>query len=65
MIVHENQCVGCPPEMGCLGSSCSYNDVIVAYCDECGYDTEVLYEYNGKELCEACVLKMLPRREYH
>ena len=27
MIKYENECVGCPPERGCLGSSCPYMNV--------------------------------------
>ena len=52
----ENECVGCPKEMGCLGDSCSYRNVIRYYCDRCGDET-VLYNYYGEEICKDCLLK--------
>ena len=59
MIKVENECVGCPPEMGCMGSSCPYMNVTRYYCDDCKDET-TLYEYEGQELCADCVLKRLP-----
>lgn len=59
MIEFENECVGCPPEMGCLGSTCKYINVPHYYCDECG-DESKLYEYENKELCENCLLEKFP-----
>lgn len=58
MIVHENECVGCPPEMSCIGTACPYYDVTRFYCDKCGKE-ETLYEFNGQELCIECVSKQL------
>lgn len=52
----ENECVGCPPEIGCIGISCSYNNVVHYYCDCCGEETK-LYHYNGYEICESCLIK--------
>lgn len=52
----ENECVGCPPEMGCLGSSCRYANVEHFYCDYCGDET-TLYDYYGDEICEECLIK--------
>ena len=52
----ENGCVGCPTEMGCLGNSCKYRNIVVFYCDECGEETDTLYRYNGYELCQDCLL---------
>ena len=51
----ENECVGCPPEMGCLGNSCRYKNVKHLYCDKCGEDVEELYKVDGEELCEECL----------
>lgn len=51
----ENECVGCPPEMGCMGSSCPYQRVTRYYCDRCG-DENILYDYYGEELCQECLL---------
>ena len=56
MVKHENECVGCPPEMGCLGRSCPNRNVVHLYCDKCGEDVEVLYNVDGEELCEECTL---------
>lgn len=52
----ENECIGCPPEMGCLGNSCPNRNVIRYYCDNCGCE-EKLYYYDNEELCEECLLK--------
>lgn len=52
----ENECVGCPPEMGCLGRSCPYRNVVRYYCDKCGKEDK-LRHYDDKELCEECLLE--------
>lgn len=57
MIVYENECVGCPPEMGCLGVICPNRRVPHYYCDECGEETEHLNDYFGEDLCEFCFEK--------
>lgn len=54
----ENECVGCPPNMGCLGSACPNRNVEHFYCDECKAE-EKLYHYDGKELCIECITKKL------
>lgn len=65
MIKIENECVGCPPDMGCLGTSCSYLDVPRFYCDDCGYEVDKLYHYDGQELCIDCIEKRLEEVEYN
>ena len=57
MTKYENECVGCPPEIGCLGSGCPNRNVKHLYCDKCGEDVEELYKVDGEELCEECLLK--------
>ena len=52
----EDECVDCPTEMGCLGSSCPNRNVVRYYCDYCGKE-EKLYDYDGDEICEECLLK--------
>lgn len=47
----ENDCVGC--DIPCV--DCGRKHVKHFYCDDCG-DEEQLYEYNGKQLCELCLL---------
>lgn len=64
MIKYENECVGCPTEMGCLGSSCPHRNVLHIYCDNCGNElnTDIeddeydVYMYNNKHLCLDCLL---------
>ena len=52
MITYEDECVGCPTEMGCLGSACQNRNVKHLYCDKCDDDVEKLYKYVGQEICE-------------
>ena len=59
MRVYENECVGCAPEMGCIGSACPYRNVERFYCDECGDET-TLRETDYGELCESCLLEKFP-----
>lgn len=53
----ENECVGCPKEMGCMGDSCPNRNVKHLYCDICGADVGTLYYEGNYELCEECLLK--------
>ena len=57
MITYEDECVGCPTEMGCMGSACPYRNVPHLYCDKCEEEVEKLYKYDGEEICEDCLLK--------
>lgn len=52
----EDECVGCPTELGCIGSACPYKNVVRFYCDRCGEETK-LYHYDGEQLCVECLLK--------
>lgn len=54
MIVYENECVGCPTELGCLGEMCKYKNVPHFYCDDCG-DEEILFEFEDSQLCISCI----------
>ena len=56
MIEYENECVGCPTELGCLGKSCPNLSVPHLYCDQCGSEVDTLREYDGQQLCEECLL---------
>ena len=52
-----NECVGCTDVgLHCLGDSCRHRNVTRFYCDECGFE-DVLYHYEGKELCQECLMK--------
>ena len=56
MVIHEDRCVGCPPEMGCLGSICPNKSVVVYICDHCEEDIEgEVFEVDGEDLCERCL----------
>lgn len=52
----ENDCINCPSEMGCIGDVCPNKNVTRFYCDECK-EEELLYYYDGEELCQECLLK--------
>lgn len=52
MNVIRDECVGCPPEMGCLGRGCPYANVEVTVCDKCGDDAS--YKLDGEDYCENC-----------
>ena len=56
MIKYKNDCVGCPPEIGCLGSSCPNRNILHTYCDRCE-DEAQLYAHNDntEQLCEKCM----------
>lgn len=56
---YEDMCVGCPPEMGCMGSVCPNRNVEIVYCDECGEENETIYEFDGEELCLNCIEEKL------
>lgn len=61
MIKYEDECVGCPPEMGCIGEACIYRNVKHLYCDKCEEDCEELYVCDGKELCEDCLKRQFDK----
>ncbi len=65
-VVFENECVGCPPEMGCLEDSCPNRRVAHYFCDKCDAEVspEDLYEVDDVDLCEDC-LKEKFRKEYY
>ena len=64
-IKYEDECVGCPPEMGCLGSACPNRNVPHYYCDgeDCGEEflANELYDYDGEMLCVDCLLKQFKK----
>lgn len=56
---HENECVGCPPEMGCIGRACPNLDVLYLYCDACGDEDSEMYHYDGQDYCTECLISRL------
>ena len=63
MIRLEDECVGCPPELGCDGDRCPYKNVPRYYCDECGNEDQ-LYWFDWKHICLYCIEARLERVEY-
>lgn len=63
MTTFTNECVGCPPEMGCLGTSCPNRNVKHYICDKCMHEVEELYEFDGAEMCLECIEDSLVRIE--
>lgn len=59
MIVMVNECVGCPPEMGCMGAACPNKNVERHVCDECGNEAE--YALDDEELCKDCLREILDK----
>ncbi len=59
MIRIENHCCECATDgFPCIGESCPRRNVEVFYCDDC--EEEIygdVYESEGEELCEFCLLK--------
>ena len=53
---YENNCVGCPAGVPCLGPTCPKRNERVYVCDDCGEDIEGdVYEVDGVEVCEGCL----------
>ena len=51
--------VGC--DLPCIREGCPYWGGVELICDECGCESEKLYKYNGRELCEECLENLSPR----
>ena len=60
MIQIENDCRDCG--LPCQFTNCEYYRVAHYYCDNCKEEDE-LYEYEGSQLCEDCLLKTVPKVE--
>ena len=52
-----DDCVGCDAVFGyCKGVSCPYyGKYAVLICDECGEETDKLFQYDGNEICLDCL----------
>lgn len=55
---YEDECVSCPPEMGCLGESCPYRNVPRDYCDTCDCE-DATYRIDEDDYCKSCAEKYL------
>ena len=56
LVYDKGNCIGCPPEMGCLGAGCPYCYEAVMICDDCKQECDELYrdKDTGADLCEDC-----------
>ena len=64
MVKFENHCRGCATDgYHCIGSVCKYRRVPVYYCDKCGIDLLDVFESDGDELCEDCLMNKHRRRD--
>lgn len=59
MIRYENECVECGKP--CV-NNCRFKNVPHFYCDKCDEEAE-LYEFDGEQLCESCLLETVPKVE--
>lgn len=66
MIKFIDECVGCPPERGCLGNECPNMNIPVLVCDECGCEPDEMYLYDidGKQICLECLEKHFDKITY-
>lgn len=55
---YENQCVGCPPDIGCMGEACKYMNVPVNHCDRCDNE-DAIFEIDGNDYCGNCAKEYL------
>ncbi len=60
MVTYEDECIGCPTEMGCLGDTCPNKNVPHLYCDNCSKEVDELRDYNDEQWCEKCILDSYP-----
>ena len=59
MLVIQDECIGCPSEMGCMGRACPHQNVTRFYCDGCGNEDDVYYEYEGEYFCKDCFIEIM------
>ena len=59
MIKFENDCCDCGQP--CFGNACINRNVPHLYCDECGYEVDDLFEYDGQQICEDCLKEIVPK----
>lgn len=64
-VKYRNECVGCPPNMGC-SDTCPFKEVPVYYCDDCGVEIveppsyREYYTTGGSDhLCKDCFNKAM------
>lgn len=55
---YVDMCVGCPPEIGCLGRTCPKRNVLVCDCDVCRFG-DAKYTWDGDDYCDDCINDVL------
>ena len=55
MIYHTNDCVDCG--LPCVYELCPYYKALHSKCDFCKEEDIRLYNYEGYEICQECLLK--------
>lgn len=55
MIKYEDECVGCPPELGCYGDACPNRHIPYYYCDRCGEEVDAYFDINNEMICDNCI----------
>lgn len=58
MIEERNDCVGCDG-LPCV-PGCSRGHYIALVSDWCGKESEALFEWEGEQICEDCLLDEIP-----
>ena len=57
-----NNCVCCPPEMGCVGDSCPLRHCLRIFCDNCGKeiysDDECWQDEEENDYCWKCAREL-------
>lgn len=61
MIVIESDCYDC--DLPCIFEACPHYRTVHYYCDKCETE-DILYEFEGEQLCVECILEQLERVEY-
>lgn len=56
MTREENNCVGCPDGLPCIGNNCPMRNVPHTYCDNCGEEIDPDYAIKDGEMeyCDDC-----------
>jgi hypothetical protein len=63
MIRVESDCVDCG--LPCQYEACPHYKVVRYICDDCDYEVDDLFLFDGQELCIDCVEPRLERVEYY
>ena len=59
MIETRSNCVACG--FPCMGPQiCPNGEYTALICDRCGHEVEALFEWEGEQICEDCLLDEIP-----